>query len=300
MLRRPIGVLLAAAIAVSTFAGASAADAAPASADPTSLAHAAAEARAEASHALAGLALPSVAASHMRHAVALPGRTPTIPLDSTIPVKVASKRYDIHVRTTGAKSDRTTITLYLGAQKEQVSVGRLVRVTVTRHGYTHPLLATTTTFTRFVVMLDGLQSTPLVGKDIRFTTRSGFVAAISHGLAADSAEVRKQYGELLRFVQMALDMSATLVNAIQYAAANPKATDFTAVPTVQTTRGSGAYTGTVTLTGTIASGVPTAFAVAVTNTTDASALAVSFDREGITTTATVDGKTTTQTVSLHA
>lgn len=297
MLRRPIGVLIAAAIAVSTVAGASAADAATPSASPTSLARAAAEASAEASAALAGLALPAVPVARVHAAAVLPTSV-ALPLDSTIPVKVAAKRYDIHVRSTGATSDRTTITLYLGAQKEQVSVRRLVRVTVVRHGYKHPLLATTTTFKRFVVMLEGLQSTPLLGKSIHFTTRSAFVAAIAHGLAADSADVNKEYGSLLRFVQMALDLSATLVQAIEYAGQDPTATDFSAVPTVQTTKGSGAYAGTVTLSGTIVSGLPTAFAVTVTNTTDASGLAVSFDAKAITVTYTVGGKTTTQTVSL--
>ena len=298
MLRRPIGVLIAAAIAVSTFAGASAANAAPASGSPTSLTRAAAEARAEASAALAGLALPTVSAAHMRAAVALPTSATSIPLDTTIPVKVAAKRYDIRVRSTGAKSDRTTITLFLGTQREQVSVRRLVRFTVTRHGYKHPLLQTTTTFKRFVTMLSGLESTPLVGKSIHFTTRSAFVAAISHGLSIDSAEVTKEYGSLLRFVQMALDLSATLLQAVEYAEANPTATDFSAVPVVQTTAGSGAYAGTVTLSGTIVSGAPTTFAVSVTNTTDASALAVSYDAKAITVTYTLDGRTTTQTVSL--
>jgi hypothetical protein len=299
VLRRPIGALVAAAIAVSAFAGASAAQAAPASTDPASLTRAATEARAEASAALAGLQLPNVSTARMRHADALSAPAPVLPLDSVIPVKVAAKHYDIHVRSTGAKSDRATITLYAGAQKEQVSVRRLVRVTVIRHGYKHPLLETTTTFKRFVVMLEGLQSTPLIGKSIHFTTRSGFVAAISHGLAADGAEVNRQYGSLVRFVQMALDMSATLMQAVDYAEKHPTATDFSAVPAVHTTLGSGAYAGTVTLAGTIASGVPTAFQVAVTNTTDASALSVSFDAHGFTFSATVDGKTTTQSIDLR-
>lgn len=294
MHRRPTSALIAAAIALSTVAGASAATAAPASGTPEPLSAAAAAARADASSALAGLALPT-ASSRMRAAAS--GST-VLPLDSTIRVKVAAKKYDIDVVSTGAKSDRTSIRLYLAGRSEQVSVRRLVRVTVVRHGYQHPLLQTTTTFKRFVVMLTGLESNPLMGTSVHFATRSAFVAALSHGLAISSRDVTKEYGSLLRFVQMALDLSSTLVRAAEYAEANPTATDLSAVHTVQTTKGSGAYTGTVTLTGTIVDGTPQRFSVAVTDTTDATAISETFDDTAITITCTVGGKTYSQSVSL--
>jgi hypothetical protein len=293
--RRPLAALVAAAITVSTFAGATAANAAPASGSPASLTGAAAQARADASAALAGLVLPS--ASRVRAAAASTNSF-SLPLDTTVPVKVAAKHYDIHVVSTGAKTDRTTITLFLGGRSAQVSVRRLVRVTVLRHGYKHPLMQTTTTFKRFVVMLTGLESNPLKLTSVHFSTRSDFVAALSHGLAIDSHEVNREYGALLRFVQMALDLSSTLLQAVDYAEKNPAATDFSGATTVQTTAGSGAYAGTVTLSGAIVSGVPQSFSVSVTNTTDASALTESFDAKAITMTYTVGGRTYTQSVSL--
>jgi hypothetical protein len=292
MHRRRLGALTAAAIALSTFAGVPAANAATAPARPTSLARAAAGAHADASAALAGLALPAASPSTMRAAAA--GSKPVVlPLDTTIPVKVASWRYDIHVKSAGAKSDRTRIRLFFGTRSEQVSVGRLVRVTVLRHGHHYPLLQTTTTFKRFVVMLTGLESNPLRLTSVHFTTRSDFVAALAHGLAIDSHEVTREYGALLRFVQMALDLSATLLQAAEYAAQNPTAADFAGVTSVQTTAGSGGYTGVVTLSGSWKD-----FTVAVVNTTDTSNLTETFDSQAITITYTLDGKTYTQTVSL--
>lgn len=289
MHRRPLSALIAAALTVATIASGSAANAAtPSGTAP--LTRAAAEARADASAALAGLRIPAATAGIS--AASASGAKLEVPLDSVVPIKVATKRYDIHIRSTGAKSDRTTIRLYLGTHEERVSIRRLVRVTVTRHGYTHPLLATTTTFRRFVVMLTGLQSSPLGFKAPHFATRSAFIAALTHGLAIDSREVTREYGALLRFAQMSLDLSASLLQAAQYLNQHPAVTDLSAAPTVQTTAGSGGYAGSVTLTGTLQ-----AFTASVVNTTDTTSLTESVDAKAFTMTYTVGGRTYTESIS---
>ena len=284
---RPMRVLIAAAITVSTFAGASAANAATVPSDPASLTHAATDARTAAGAALGGISIPSASAARLRAASAST-KPLVLPLNATMTVKVHAKRYDLHVVSAGSKSDLTHIRLFLAGQSADISVRRLVRLTVTRHGYKHPLMETTTTFRRFVVMETGLESNPLLATRTHFATRSDFLAALTHGLAISSAEVTKEYGAQLRFAQMSLDLASTLLAAAEYAISDPTATDFSAVPTVQTTAGSGGYAGTVTLTGSL-----TDFSVTATNTTDGSSLTEAASAQSISITYTVGGKTYT-------
>jgi len=261
---RPLRVVIAAALTLATFGGATAASAATPTADPKQLAHAAAEARSNASAALGGIALPGATTGRVQAAAAA---SKVQSIDETIRVKVKAKRYDLHVVSVGSKADPTRITLFVGTQRVQVPVRRLVRVTVIRHGHHQPLLATTTTFRRFVVMATGLQSNPLAFDTTRFATRSDFVAALAHGLAIDSKEVVREYGAVLRFAQMSLDIAASLLEALQQAGSDPTSVDLSTVKTVQTTAGTGGYQGSVTLAGTLQ-----AFTATATNDTDSSVL----------------------------
>lgn len=284
-MHRPLRVAVAAALTLATFAGATAATAATPTTDPKQLAHAAAEARSNASAALGGITIPGGTTGRVQAAAAA---SKVQSIDETIRVKVKKKRYDLHVVSVGSKADPTRITLFAGTQRLQLPVRRLVRVTVVRHGHHQPLLATTTTFRRFVVMVTGLQSNPLAFDTTHFATRSDFVAALAHGLAIDSKEVVREYGAVMRFAQMSLDLSMTLVQAVQYLGENPTATDLSAVPTVHTTAGSGGYAGTVTLSGT-----PTSLSVSASNTTDGSTLTEAISQSSLTITYTVGGKTWT-------
>lgn len=281
---RPLGVLTAAAITVAVVGGASAADAATRPAP--SLPQAAAADRANASTALAGIAVP--APSTGVRADAAHG-TPVESVHLTIPVKVRDVRYDVRADSTKEKTDPTRITLYVASQPEQIVVRRFVRLTVTRHGRTTPLLASTTSFRRFVVMLQGLEANPLTGSLTRYQTRAEMVAALTHGLAISGAEVTREYGAVLRYAQMSIDLGVTLLQAAEYLAEHPEATDFTGVPTVQTTAGSGGYTGTVALTGS-----PTAFTLSATNSTDGSSLTETVGPDAFSITYTVGGKTWTE------
>jgi hypothetical protein len=280
-------MLLAATIAVATIGGASAAQAAPA-AGPDALGGAAAAASRTASAALGGIPLPVGAASHLRAAAA---KTAVLPVDETIPVKVAKKRYDIRFTSVGPKTDPTRIRLYLGTHPLQVSVRRLVRIVVHPHGSKATTLATTTTFRRFVVMLTDLQTAPLMGEQKRFVSRASLVAALSHGLAIGSREVTREYGAVLRLAQMSLDLGQTVMAGADYAERHGVDADFSAVRTVHTVAGSGGYAGSVALTGTVE-----AFTVSATNTTDDSALSETLGADSLTVSYTVHGKTTTSTV----
>ena len=287
---RPLRVLIAAALTVATFAGASAANASTAPGTPATLSHAAAEARTNASSALGGIVLPVTSTSRLRAASASAAHG-VQSIDETLRVNVKDRKYDVHVVSVGTTADPTRIQLFLGSAGVRVSVRSLVRITVIRHGYKHSLLEVTTTFRRFVVMIPGLVGNPLTGTRAHFATRSDLVAAFGHGLALTGPQVIHEYGAILRFAQMALDLSATLLQAAEYAVQHPTATAFGTVATVQTTRGSGGYTGAVTLTGT-----PAAFTVTATNTTDGSSLTESFSAQSFTITYTVGGRTFTRTV----
>jgi hypothetical protein len=280
-------MLLAATIALSTIGGASAAQAAPA-AGHADLSGAAVAASRTASTVLGGIALPTGAGSHLRAAAA---KSPVLPVDETIHVKVAKKRYDIRFTSVGPKSDPTRIRLYFGTQPAQITVRRLVRIVVHPHGSKSITLATTTTFRRFVVMLTDLETSPLMGGQKHFASRASLVAALSHGLAIGSREVTREYGAVLRLAQMSLDLSNTLMSGFQYRDEHGVDADLSAVATTHTTAGSGGYAGAVTLAGTA-----DAFTVSATNTTDDSALTETFDEHSISTTYTVHGKTTTSTV----
>lgn len=283
---RPLGMLLAAAITVATIGGASAANAAPPADPSAALTKAAAGAHANASAALGGIALPSGTAAHLRTAAA--AKSHVLSVDETIPVKVATKRYDLSFTSVGPKTDPTRIRLYSGPHSVQIAVRRLVRIIVHPHGAKAVTLETTTTFRRFVVMLTGLQSNPLLGKQKHFATRSDLVAALAHGLAIDSREVTVEYGAVMRLAQMSLDLSTTLLAGMQYRSQHPSAPDLSAVPTTHTTRGSGAYSGAVTLTGTTDT-----FSVTATNTTDDSSLTEAFGKTAVTITYTVHGVSST-------
>lgn len=282
-------MLIAAAITVSTIGGASAANAATPADATAALSQAAAEAHRTASAALGGLALPTGTAAQLRTAAT--AKVHVESLHSSLPVKVAKHRYDIRFASVGTTASPTRITLYAGTHPVQVAVRRLVRISVYRHGAKTATLATTTTFRRFVVMLTDLESGPLMAEQKRFATRASLVAALSHGLAIGGGEVTREYGALLRLAQMSLDLSTSLVAAIQYSAKHPTATDFSGVVTTHTTRGSGAYAGSV-----VVSGTPTSFSGTATNTTDDSSIAETFDEHSITITYTVHGTSTTVTV----
>jgi hypothetical protein len=259
-------MLIAAAITVSTIGGASAANAATPADATAALSQAAAEAHRTASAALGGLALPTGTAAQLRTAAT--AKVHVESLHSSLPVKVAKHRYDIRFASVGTSASPTRI-----------------------HGAKTATLATTTTFRRFVVMLTDLESGPLMAEQKRFATRASLVAALSHGLAIGGGEVTREYGALLRLAQMSLDLSTSLVAAIQYSAKHPTATDFSGVVTTHTTRGSGAYAGSV-----VVSGTPTSFSGTATNTTDDSSIAETFDEHSITITYTVPGTSTTVTV----
>jgi hypothetical protein len=284
---RPLGMLLAATIAFATIGGASAAQAAPAS-GPDALSGAAATTARSASAALGGIPLPVGTGAHLRAAAAKPY---VATVDETIHVKVAKKRYDIRFTSVGPKSDATRIRLYLGTHPAQIAVRRLVRITVHPHGAKATTLATTTTFRRFVVMLTGLQTEPLMGGQKHFASRASLVAALTHGLAIGSHEVTREYGAVLRLAQMSLDLTETLMTGFQYRDDHGPDADLSAVATTHTTAGSGGYAGAVTLAGTADT-----FTVAATNTTDDSSLTETFDEHSITTTYTVHGTTKTSTV----
>jgi hypothetical protein len=280
---RLLSAAVAAAVVVTGFAGATAAQAA--SPSPTGAARAAAEARADASAALGGIALPEPGP---RFHAAAAAKVQSV--HQTVAVRVAAKRYDVRAESTGPAAHPTRITLHLGPVEQQVQVRRLVRITVTRHGAHTPLLATTTTYRRYVVLQADLVANPLAASRTHFPTRTAFLAALTHGLALHSTELTREYGAVLRLAQMALDISATLLGAVAEIAADPAA-DLSAVPTVQTTTGSGGYTGTVVLTGTAA-----ALTVTATNTTDASVLTETVAGEAVTLTYTAHGSTVTRTV----
>ncbi|WP_345479777.1 hypothetical protein [Amnibacterium soli] len=281
-------MLLAAAIAFATLGGASAAQAAPA-AGPDALAGAAVAASRTASATLGGIPLPVGAAAHLRVAAA---KSAVLPVDETIHVKVAKKRYDIRFTSVGPKTDPTRIRLYAGTHPVQLSVRRLVRIVVHPHGSKATTLATTTTFRRFVVMLTDLQSTPITGEQKRFASRASLVAALSHGLAIGSRELTREYGAVLRLAQMSIDIAQTLAAGLQYRGEHGADADLSGVATTHTTAGSGGYTGSVTLAGTA-----DAFTVAATNTTDESVLSETFGEHSISTAYTVHGKTITSTVT---
>lgn len=290
-MHRPLRAAVAAALTLATFGGATAASAATPDPAPKQLAQAAAAARSTASAALGGVAIPAGTAAHRFAAASATG---VESIDETLRVKVDTKRYDLHVVSVGSKAHPTRITLYVGEQPVQLAVRRTVRVTVVRHGHHQPLLATTTTFRRSVVMLAGLQSNPLAFDTARFRTRSAFVAALTHGLAIDSRTVVREYGAVLRFAQMSLDLSGTLVAAVEYLGSDPSAPDLSSVRTVHTTAGSGGYAGAVTVSGT-----PDALAVSAANTTDGSTLTMQLGRQSLTLTYTIGGRTwTTDTGAL--
>jgi hypothetical protein len=288
-MHRSLGVLLAAAITVAALGGTSAASAATGPDGTTALAQAATEARQSASVALGGLALPTGSTAQL-HAAASKSSVQSI--HESIRAKAGTKRYDIRVDSVGPKTHPTRITLAVGAKSVKVAVRRLVHISVRRHGAKTVTLAATTTFRRFVVMSTDLLADPLKGKQKRFATRASLVATLAHGLAIGGGEVTREYGAVLRFAQMAVDLGATLLQAMEYTAEHPDAKDLSAVPTTHTTTGSGGYAGSVTISGT-----PTTFTASAVNTTDDSTLTETFDQHSLTMSYTVHGTTTTTTVT---